>query len=97
MRDVEWTPVAREDLAAIDAYWWAFNRERADEILDRIEAAGGFLSGMPHADMMLEDRPARKWRVRGTSYLLIYRIHDDRIEILRVHHASQDWQESEPD
>jgi plasmid stabilization system protein ParE len=93
MRSLDWTTKARNDLAAIDAYWWENAPDRADELLNRIEAAAEFLLGMPHAGPALEEGSARKWSVRSTRYILIYRVGDGAVQILRVHHASEDWPE----
>ena len=93
MRDLDWTSDARDDLAAIDAYWWEHAPDRADDVLDRIEAAAEFLLGMPHAGPALDRGSARKWSVRSTRYILIYRVAETSIQILRVHHMSEDWLE----
>ena len=92
MRRLDWTTKASNDLAAIDAYWWENAPDRADELLDRIVAAAEFLLG-PHAGPALDESTARKWNVRSTRYILIYRVGEDSIQILRVHHASEDWLE----
>jgi len=91
MKSLDWAGKARDDLAAIDAYWCENAPARADDILDRIEAAAEFLLGMPHASSVLDEGPGRKWSVRSTRYILVYRIMEDAIQILRVHHASRDW------
>lgn len=93
MRILVWSPLALDDLAAIDDYWWSHNRDRAEEILDRIEASGNYLVELPHAGPAIDNLSARKWKVKQTDYLLIFRIHPDRIEVLRVQHASQNWSE----
>lgn len=92
LRRVEWTPLARDDLAAIDAYYWPIDPELAERLIQEIDNAARFLTGAPRAGPMIEALDAHKWRVRATRYLLIYRIRSDAIEILRVFHASQDWQ-----
>jgi len=53
--------------------------------------AGHFLAGLPEAGPALEGREARKWRVAGTNYLLIYRLVPDGIQVLRVQYAREDW------
>ena len=60
-------------------------------MLLRIHAAAEFLRGMPHAGQRIEDAAARKWTVRGTNYILLYRASADRLNILRVHHSAEDW------
>jgi plasmid stabilization system protein ParE len=91
MRRVEWAGSAEWDLQAIDDYWCTYGTERADEILEAIRRAGDFLAGLPEAGPTLEGREARKWRVAGTYYVLIYRLVPDGIQVLRVQHAREDW------
>lgn len=91
MRPLRWTPPAEADLAAIDAYWWSIDGNMADVILERIRSAGDFLRSVPQGGTPIDRTAARKWRAAHTPYLLIYRLRDDAIEILRVHHARQDW------
>jgi plasmid stabilization system protein ParE len=57
-------------------------------------AAARFLAERPEAGPALADG-ARKWRVRGTDYVLIYRPVRQGIQVLRVHHARQDWRKVE--
>ncbi|WP_156680979.1 type II toxin-antitoxin system RelE/ParE family toxin [Sphingomonas profundi] len=90
MRAIEWTRPARDDLAEIDAYWWAIDQAVADGLLASIEDAAEILRDAPRVGRTI-DADTRKWSVRGTSYLLLYRHRDDRIEILRVQHASRNW------
>ena len=91
-RSVEWSPLALDDLAEIDAYWWPIDPEQAEQLLFKIEDAATFLTGVPGAGPIIDDFDAHKWRVRSSHYILIYRVRRDTIEILRVFHASQDWQ-----
>ena len=93
MRQVIWTPAARSDLLEIDIYWTSIAEELADRTLDWLSAAGDYLTGMPHAGASLDETDVRKWTVRGTRYLLIYRIVDDAIEVLRVYHQSENWRD----
>lgn len=91
---VEWTAPAIADLYAIDDYWSAYAIGSAERVLELIETAAAFLSTMPSAGPLIERSVARKWRVAHTSYLPIYRIRDERIEILRVRHGREDWMDA---
>jgi len=91
MRSVEWSSRAERDLEMIDDYWSSYSEASADGVLTRLEAASTFLARTPKAGPLLAETDARKWTVRGSPYILIYRIHPDRIEILRVHHGSENW------
>jgi len=54
-------------------------RGQAD-ILDRFPGVGSLM-----------DDTSRRLRVRGTPYLLFYRIISDQVEILRIRHDREDW------
>ena len=93
MNPVEWSDPAVADLHAID-YLSPHSESAAERIADKIERAAAFLATMPGARPIPRRLDARKWRVATTPYLLIYliyRVHRDRIEGLRVHHGSEDW------
>ena len=90
MKRILWTAKAQHDLAEIDAYWWAIDRDLAESLLARIEAAADFLREQPRIGRLVEE-PARKWGVCGTPYLLLFRDASDRIEIPRIHHGREDW------
>jgi len=91
MRRVHWTSPAERDLQVIDDYWCGFGVARADEALDSIRAAGDFLARLPKAGPALEEKDARKWLVGGADYILIYRLVEGGIQVLRVRHASEHW------
>ena len=91
MNVVKWSALAIADLEDIDDYWMRYSESSAERIISQIERAGDFLTTMPRAGPMLRRSEGRKWKVAATPYLLIYRILDDSIEILRVHHGSQNW------
>lgn len=92
MNAVSWTGPAEHDLEKIDDYWFLVAPDLADAMLAKIEASVCFLRGMPRAGWRIEETEARRWSVRGTPYLLVYRIQADTIEILRVRHERENWQ-----
>lgn len=92
MIDIEWTGTASVDLEAIDDHLMAVDPALANATIDRIEAAGAFLRQTPGAGRIILSGGIRKWTVRNTPYLLLYRIVPNRIEILRVRHDREDWQ-----
>ena len=88
---LDWTDLAREDLREINI-WLA--REVSPALAIRILAA------IRHRSTILEDFPrsgrphrdgARILRVYETPYLLRYRIIDEAVQILRVHHERENW------
>lgn len=92
MTGISWSDEAIADLEAIDDHWASHSEARAEQVIERTERAAAFLATMPHAGTALDRSVARKWRVMQTMYILIYRIIDDRIDVLRVHHGREVWQ-----
>ncbi|MHA6829171.1 type II toxin-antitoxin system RelE/ParE family toxin [Ralstonia pseudosolanacearum] len=89
---LHWNPLAREDRAAIMDYIGHDNPVAALELDELIEQRAEALPANP--------KVYRPGRVRGTreavvteNYLIVYRVMDERVEILRVLHARQQWPE----
>lgn len=88
--ELHWNPLAREDRAAIMDYIAQDNPVAALELDELIEQKA---EGLPANPALY-----RPGRVRGTreavvtgNYLIVYRVTDKRVEILRVLHARQHW------
>jgi toxin ParE1/3/4 len=88
---IRWALKARADLFDIDHHYREIDPDLADAMLDRIEDAPTILIDHPQAGETIDSLGVRKWRVRRTSFLLLYRFTRGRIEITRVVHASGDW------
>ncbi|MGF1550657.1 MAG: type II toxin-antitoxin system RelE/ParE family toxin [Sphingomonadaceae bacterium] len=87
-----WTGAARADLARIDDYYAEADPAFPERMGDNAIAAGRILMEWPHAGSLLGgEQDFRKWPVKSTPYIFIYRILGDRIEILRVRHDREDW------
>jgi len=91
MTAVLWSDLANADLEAIDDYWVGYGQDAAERVSARIEAAAAFLATMPRAGPVLKRQAARKWRIGQTPYVLIYRVTDLGIEVLRIRHGREDW------
>lgn len=92
MSQVQWAGPALRDLETIDDYWALHAPARAASIIAAIDFAASFLADTPRAGMPIDDRGVRKWRVRGTDYLLIHRLSERaNVQILRVFHDRQNW------
>ena len=88
---VVWTIPAKVDLdQAVD---FAVVRDEllAATLLDEAAKATDFLADFPHAGAPLDEAGLRKLRLGKLPNILIYRLLDDRLEILRVQHSSMDW------
>jgi len=89
---IKWSGPARMDLARIEDFFAATDPEFAVRASNAAFAAADFLLEQPRAGPALGHGLLRKWRVRGTSLLLIYQIGTDGIAIVRVQHDRSDWQ-----
>ena len=91
MRRIDWSQAALEDLRAINA--WLIEQatpEIAFRTLTAIRSRATFLERFPHGGRRHEG-DVRVLPVLRTRYLLLYRIDDEVVQVLRVHHDRQDW------
>ncbi|MGC9418867.1 MAG: type II toxin-antitoxin system RelE/ParE family toxin [Rhodovulum sp.] len=87
---VYFTRAAREDLIAIWAHIAEDDAAAADRVLDRLDEAANHLARNPQMGPARDDiRPGLRYLVSG-SYLLLYRITDDGVEIVRAVHGRRD-------
>jgi toxin ParE1/3/4 len=92
MTKAQWTFDAQVDLAHIDDFYAEIAPEYADRIGDAAVLAANFLAERPYAGPPIGEGHERKWTIRATPYVLIYRVTDDGVEILRVRHGHENWQ-----
>lgn len=95
MSKVQWTPSAQGDLAALDDESSQLSPAYAQRVGRAALSAARFLAENPGAGPVLEGA-ARKWRVHGTDYVLLYRIEKTGVEVVRLHHAKRDWRPRRP-
>lgn len=96
-RPVVWRPRARADLLAL--YDWIAERADADTAFtytSGIEAHADRLATFPDRGTPRDDLVAgtRTTPYRGRT-VVAYRVLEDAVEILRLVHAGQDWEELE--
>ena len=90
---MRWTRLALADLRAIDAWLTSgASKEQAIVTLGEIRRRADVLRDFPRGGRPMLRHDFRVLRVFATPYLILYRIHDDEIEILRIRHERQDWQ-----
>lgn len=88
---VFWSPVAVADLNRITQYIAHDNPALAEAIGRRIYDTCQTLAEFPYRN--------RKSRIQGKydliftnlPYIVVYRIRNDEVEIIRVYHSAQDW------
>jgi toxin ParE1/3/4 len=95
MNKARWTPSAQDDLAALDDESSQLDPEYAQRVGRAALAAARFLAEQPGAGPVL-DGTVRKWRVRSTEYVILYRMAGKGVEIIRLQHARRDWRPRRP-
>lgn len=94
MSHARWTVPAQSDLARIDDFYLDLAPDFADRLGRAALASARFLADQPRAGELLEGE-VRKWRVHGFDYVLLYRVAIDGVEILRMHHARENWRRAD--
>ena len=92
MRKIGWTPPAIADLRRINV-WLRENATAAVALRVTIDIRkrARFLEDFPRGGRPVS-ATLRLLRVFGTPYLILYRIEDDGVQVIRVHHEREDWQ-----
>lgn len=88
MKRAIWSRLARQDLYGI-----AFDElgMSVDALIVRIETAPLILLDFPELGEKVGPDGRRKWRVKRTPFILLYRKAGDDVEISRVIHSASDW------
>lgn len=92
MTQVIWAEAAINDLHAIEDYLAeTYSSALARHVIKSLIAAANWLLLHPHGGERLAVDGWRKWRPRKSRHVLVYRIVEDGIEVLRVRHERNDW------
>ena len=91
-----WSPTARDDLRRIRTYIERHHPKAASRVARRIVETSHRLRAGPRIGPPGREKNTREIVVRGTPYLIVYRLAATTIEILRVLHGRQDWPATEP-
>lgn len=88
---VKWLELALNDLVEAHAFIAEDNLEAAIRCILKIRAAVDQLARFPRIGRSGRVPDAYELVVSGTPYIVVYRIHPKRIEILSVLHGSRTW------
>lgn len=88
---VAWSIPARDDLIAIADYIAADDPAAAHTVIDRIDAAVGQLADHPRLGRPGRIADTRELVIPGLPYIVAYRLHDERVQILRILHSARKW------
>lgn len=91
MTPVLWTIPARRDIDRIAATLAEIDPAVAHATIIAIRASSWRLREFPLSAPASGQAGLRKLSVIGAPYLLLYRVRDESVQILRVRHAREDW------
>jgi addiction module RelE/StbE family toxin len=87
-----WSPQAIDDLRSIRAYIGNENPQAARAVVSAIIGlVESLLARHPYAARPGRNAGTRELVIPKLPYVVPYRVADERIEILRVYHASRRW------
>jgi toxin ParE1/3/4 len=91
---LRWAHRARRDLLKLGDYYESVEPGLGEHLLEKIEQAPLILLDQPKLGPGTGRGRYRKWTVRGTPFVLTYRVLHSAVEIARVHHSASDWRKS---
>ncbi|WP_374942037.1 type II toxin-antitoxin system RelE/ParE family toxin [Sphingomonas sp.] len=91
MKQVRWSRAADRDLTNAAAELSKYHPSIGRDLVVRAIASGRFLLEVPGAGERLGAAGWRKWRIKRTRYLVIYRPIETGIEIGRLRHDRSNW------
>lgn len=89
---LRWTRPALSDLIEAQAFIAQDDLQAAQQVAQRVWDAASNLRNNPDIGRPGHVMGTREWVVTRTPYLIVYRIKNGSVEILRVWHARRDWQ-----
>lgn len=94
---LRWTRPALADLVEAQNYIARDNPAAAEAVAQRVWDAAKRLCDNPEIGRQGHVQGTREWPVSQTPYLIVYRVKNDAVEILRVWHGRQNWQNNPTD
>ena len=91
---IKWTRRALSNLQAIADYISQDSPRAAQKVVSRIRVSARMLPKHPKMGRSGRVAGIREFVVSGTPYIVAYRIHENRLEILAVIHGARQWPEN---
>ncbi len=88
---VRWTTPAREQFVSAYEYIAGENRAAAARTANRIWKSTELLASHPRAGRAGRVTGTRELVIRGTPFIVAYRIERNEVQILAVMHAARKW------
>ena len=81
---------AIRDLRQAQAYIALDSPTAARQVVLRLQKAVELIASRPEIGRSSGDKKTREWSVPGLSYLIMYRVVGDVLEVVRIWHTSRD-------
>ena len=91
MAFIEWTEAAEADAGAILEFIAQDSISAAYDVYEEIREQAKHLMEYPKLGRVGRLKGTRELVINRTSYIVIYRIRGERVELLRVLHGAQQW------
>lgn len=88
---IVWADESEADLNQIIASYAEIDPSLPMRLIDLIAVAPLPLLDFPFLGEEIEMLGLRKWRAKGTPFILLYDVSPDEIIVARVIHAATDW------
>jgi addiction module RelE/StbE family toxin len=88
---VRWTTPAADDLYNIVRHIQQDNSESAANVAESLYDGCGNLRRFPNLGRKGRIAGTRELVFSGLPYIVVYRIQDQTVEIMRIYHGAQDW------
>ncbi len=90
MKRAIWSAAALADFDALDRYYAEYSTDHAFRVGNLAIGAGKLLAENPLMGPVVEG-DLRKWTVRGTDYIILYRPTETGVDIARLIDARRNW------
>ena len=84
---IKWTRLALADFSEAQDHIAADDPLAAIRVAQRIRDSVLKLSDFPYIGRPGDDLITREWRVQRTPYVVVYRLREDMIEVVRIWHT----------
>lgn len=88
---LRWTTPAAQDLYNIALHIQQDNPAAADKVAQTLYDGCDSLENFPRRGRKGRMEGTRELVFAGLPYIVVYRIQDQDLEILRIYHGAQDW------
>ncbi len=88
---LRWTTAAADDLEGIAEYLFEKSPQNAAQLIRKIYEAPAILTSYPNLGRSGKKEGTRELVIAPLPYIVIYKIMDDTMYIVRILHGAQDW------